>query len=146
LSRGNVSGFAYDFEQRNHRNVVTGIKQQYHYNVYVYTFSGSVCYNGYDDHYGKSKCDTYVYPSSSDLSRRNVSGFANDFEQRNHRNVVAGIKQQYHNNLYVYTNGRSMCDNGYDDHYGKSKCDSYVYASSSDLSRGYVSGFTNNFE
>ena len=146
LSRGYPNSLTDYVEQWYYGNLVTRFEQYSHDDLYVYPNRGSVCDYSNDDHYGESEYRSDVHTSTSDLSRSYPYSLTDHIEQWYYGNLVTRFEQYGHDDLYVYPNRGTMCHFSNDDHYGESEYRSDVYASASDLSRGYINCLTDYVE
>ena len=96
-----------------------------------------MCNDGFDDGYGKSTNGTDVHPSFCDMFWRHIH-IADYINKWNHRNLESCDQQHSNDNIYVYSNCRTMCNNGFDDGNSKSTNGTYVHPSFCDMFWRYI--------
>jgi hypothetical protein len=98
-----------------------------------------VCDRSDVDNHCQSEYYANVYGCAADLLRSDFGTASNHFHQWHYRYVVAGFGQHGYYNLYVYSNGWTVCDYSDVDYYGQSEYYADFYCGCADLFR---SGFS----
>jgi hypothetical protein len=91
--------------------VVACIEQYRYNNLHIYANGGTLCDNDDVDNNGKSEHHADVYGSKSHLFGRNIECFANDVNEWYNGYMVACIEQYRNDDLYIYANGGTVCNN-----------------------------------